>query len=165
MDTKPTKRNGAAVALTAAAVTGLSVLAAVPAQAAPPRCGADDVTVSTTELPAPVAQERLYELTIRATPGTTCLAGGAPQNMIFYGPSGALPMPVDTPEPGTGEQVVVAAGQPAAVYLSGPKTNGPARATSVSFTLPGDTTPIHIGWVRGGVDGPLRAGTITNPVS
>ncbi|CAM03726.1 hypothetical protein SACE_4457 [Saccharopolyspora erythraea NRRL 2338] len=49
--------------------------------------------------------------------------------------------------------------QPAVAHLSGRKTEGPARATSVSFTLPGDDAPIRTAWVRGGVDGPLRAGT------
>ncbi|QUH06047.1 hypothetical protein HUO13_16695 [Saccharopolyspora erythraea] len=59
----------------------------------------------------------------------------------------------------------MAEGQRAVAYLGGPKTEGPARAASVSFTLPGDDAPIRTEWVRGGVDGPLRAGNFTTGVS
>lgn len=152
-------RSGFAVALTAAAVAGLGTFGVGAAQAAPaPRqCQAADVTAATTERPSPDAQERRYELTVRADPGVTCALSGAPQELTFYGPSGALPITVDTPPPGTGQQVLVTANRPVAALLTGPATEGPARATSVSVTLPGDDTPIRTGWVRGGVDGPLQA--------
>ncbi len=170
MRMKSTTRGGYAVAVTAAAVTGLSMFGMTTAQASPPpptppTCSAEDVTVSTNELPAPNDEERLYELVAHAKPDVGCIIEGGPANLTFYGPSGPLPIDVEMPAPGTGGQANIGGDTPAVAHLHGPKTEGPARATSVSFTLPGDDdVPLRTGWVRGGVDGPLRADNFTTLV-
>lgn len=164
MTTRPTKRRGATVAFTAATVVGLGLLGTATAQAAPPPpapCSAEDVTLAASETPSPSEQERRYQLTVLAKPGVTCLLSGAPQDLTFSGPSGALPVPAHTPAPDGAEPVVVSEGRSAAAALSGPATDGPARATSVSITLPGDDAPLRTGWVPGGVDGPVAVGTFT----
>lgn len=170
MGIKSKKRSGVAAALTAAAVAGLSMFGvasaqATPPQSGPPTCSADDLNASIIELPAPNDQERLYELNFQAKPGVTCQLNGTPEHLIFYGPSGALPIDAEMPAPGTAEPVTVSEQKSAAAYLAGPKTDGPARATSVSFNLPSDDTAIRTAWVSGGVDGPLRLGNFTAPVS
>lgn len=169
MRTKSTSRRGYAVAVTAAAVTGVSMLGMTTAQASPPPtppgCNADDVSVSTNEVTAPNDDERTYELLVHANPGVSCKVEGGPGNLTFYGPSGALPIDVAMPVPGSGGKAEVTGDTPAIARMHGPKTEGPARATSVSMTLPGDDVPIRTSWVSGGVDGPLQADNFKPPLT
>lgn len=159
---KPNKRTALSAAFTAMAVSGMGLAAVATAQATPPppppACTGDEVTASTVERPSPSEGERHYELTVAAEPGKVCAVEGMPEDLAFHGPSGPLPMPVEpTGEPG--ERTTLTGGDTASALLVGPATEGPARATSVSLTLPGeDETPIRTGWVPGGVDGPLTAG-------
>ncbi|MBE9373820.1 DUF4232 domain-containing protein [Saccharopolyspora sp. HNM0983] len=164
MANAPSKRTTLTAGLTAMAVSGLGMATMATAQATPPppppACTAGDVSVSTAERPSPSEQERRYEIVVDAQPGAVCELSGTPEELAFHGPGGPLPMPVET-EPASGERITLSGNHSAAALLTGPATEGPARATSVSLTLPGDDTPIRTGWVRGGVDGPLRAGSFT----
>lgn len=159
---KPNKRTALSAAFTAMAVSGMGMATVATAQATPPppppACAGDEVTASTVERPSPSEDERRYELTVAATPGTVCAVEGTPEDLVFHGSSGPLPVPVEpTGEPG--ERITLTGGDTASALLVGPATEGPARATSLSMTLPGqDSTPIRTGWVRGGVDGPLTVG-------
>lgn len=164
MQINPTKRTALTAALTAMAMSGMGLATVATAQASPPppppACTADEVTASTVERPSPTEDERHYELTVAAKPGTVCAVQGTPEDLAFYGTSGPLPVPVEpTGEPG--ERITLTGGDTASALLVGPATEGPARATSVSMTLPGeDNTPIQTAWVRDGVDGPLTVGPL-----
>ncbi|QUF06860.1 hypothetical protein KCV87_12915 [Actinosynnema pretiosum subsp. pretiosum] len=101
-------------------------------------CAPEQLTVTTAERPAPVADETLFVLRFTPGEGVTCALRGAPEDLEFLDANGnALPVEV-TPAPnGDPERVVLTGGVPKVVYLSAPKREDGQPAAKVGFTLPG----------------------------
>lgn len=156
----------AAAALAVVATGGALTLNSSPAEAMPSDahiCTLEQLDINTAELASPNT-DRLYAINFNAKPGVTCDMYGTPGKLTFYKGANALPMPVEPDAPDETAPVTVDEAHPAVVYLTGPRTEGPAMASKISFDLPGNAVNTQVGWTPNNIDGPVRISPVMAPV-
>ncbi|MFT7835276.1 hypothetical protein Q5530_03880 [Saccharothrix sp. BKS2] len=151
----------------AATVLALAVTGSAGAHAeATPTCGAEQVRVAVGERPAPVANQRLFVISLAARDGVSCVVGGALGDVRFRDAGGEhLDVPVDDAwAVPPFQEVLVEGHRHGVVYVAAPAGGAPvAPIAEIAFDLPAGGR-VEAAWPAP-TAGPLRFTAIVEPVS